>query len=64
VLAVELTIPVENLLSPDTVRRLAWSPPEPADPDAVEDFLRRHGARSWQLTLTAPPLTAALADPS
>ena len=59
-LAGELTLPIENLLSPDTVRRLAWTPPEPADEAAVEQFLRDHGARSWQVGLTAPLLTAAL----
>ena len=59
-LAGELTLPIENLLSPDTVRRLAWAPPEPADEAAVAAFLRDHGARAWQVGLTAPLLTAAL----
>jgi len=60
--AVEHDLPVENLISPDTVRRLAWSPPEPADAEAVEGFLREHGARDWQIALTVPLLTIAIDD--
>jgi ribonuclease D len=55
--ATEFNLPVENLLSPDTVRRLAWSPPRPAD---VEVFLREHGAREWQIRLTLPLLAEAI----
>jgi ribonuclease D len=53
-------LPVENLLSPDTVRRLAWSPPAPVTEDAVADQLRGLGARPWQVGLTAAALTEAL----
>jgi ribonuclease D len=60
--AAELSLPVENLLSPDTVRRLTWSPPDPLDTAAVEAFLREHGAREWQITLTLPLLADALGD--
>ncbi len=61
--ATQLGLPVENLVSPDIVRRLAWSPPEPADEAAVTEFLREHGARRWQIRLTAAALAAALAVP-
>ena len=65
----EHALPVENLLTPDTLRRLAWSPPAGDGPDglpsvpAVEAFLRTHGARDWQVRLTAAALTACLPDP-
>jgi len=59
-LAGSLDLPVENLLSPDSVRRLCWTPPEPPTPDGVEQVLRGLGARSWQVKLTAGPLAAAL----
>jgi ribonuclease D len=64
-IAAEHTLPVENLLSPDTVRRLAWDPPGGESPtlDRVEEFLRGHGARPWQVALTAAALTACLPDP-
>lgn len=53
------TVPVENLLTPDLVRRLAWSPPS-TDLDGVADYLRNGGAREWQIALTAGPLSAAM----
>jgi ribonuclease D len=59
-----LSIPVENLLSPDLVRRLAWSPPAGADPAAVGAVLAAGGARPWQVELTAPLLAAALGAPT
>jgi ribonuclease D len=59
-IAAEHTLPVENLVSPDAVRRLAWSPPDPVDLDVVVDRLRAHGARSWQISLVAEDLTQAL----
>jgi ribonuclease D len=51
---------VENLLTPDLVRRVTWSPPEPLSEEAVGDALRAGGARPWQVALTAPALAAAL----
>jgi ribonuclease D len=60
-IATSLNLPVENLLSPDTVRRLAWTPPSPLDEDTVADQLRTLGARPWQIGLTAAALTEALA---
>jgi ribonuclease D len=54
-------LPVENLLSPDIVRRLCWSPPQPADESGVRAFLAERGARSWQIELTATVLAAGLA---
>jgi ribonuclease D len=62
-LAAERTLPPENLLAPDVVRRLAWAPPEPADEAAVRAALAGYGARAWQVDLTAPELTAALPVP-
>ena len=55
------TVPVENLLSPDLVRRLAWSPPEDRSPDGVAAVLRAGGARHWQAELTSDPLAKAMA---
>ncbi|HET7530782.1 MAG TPA: HRDC domain-containing protein [Mycobacteriales bacterium] len=55
-------LPVENLLAPDLVRRLAWTPPA-ADPGEVAAALQAGGARRWQVELTAAPLSDALRDP-
>jgi ribonuclease D len=59
-LADEHAVPVENLLSPDLVRRLTWTPPEPRDPATVAAALRAGGAREWQVELTQGLLTDAL----
>jgi ribonuclease D len=63
-LSTQHRIPVENLLSPDTARRLAWQPPLEADEDGVAGFLRGHGAREWQVALAAGPLSKALTEPA
>ncbi len=54
------SMPVENLISPDSVRRLCWAPPEPADEQAVSEFLVGQGARQWQIDLTTAALCVAL----
>lgn len=61
------SIPVENLLSPDLVRRLCWDGlPDYQRADAaelssaIEDFLKSGGARPWQRELAVPVLAAAL----
>jgi len=57
-LAREHDLPPEILISPDTVRRLAWQPP--ASPEAVAATLRARGARPWQVDLIAADLATAL----
>ena len=54
------SVPVENVLSPDLVRRLMWNPPEPRDSATVAAVLRAGGAREWQLELTVDLLTDAV----
>jgi ribonuclease D len=60
-LADEHGMPVENLLAPDSVRRLCWAPPPEDGIAGVAAFLRAHGAREWQVGLTAGVLAEALA---
>ncbi len=55
------SVPVENVISPDLVRRLMWHPPEPRERDVVVEVLRAGGAREWQIGLTADLLTDAAA---
>ncbi|MBO0984419.1 ribonuclease D [Rathayibacter sp. SD072] len=57
-----LSLPVENLLTPDLLRRLAWNPPEPLTPETVAAELTRGGARSWQIDATAGPLVTAFVE--
>jgi ribonuclease D len=60
-LAAGLNLPVENLLTPDYVRRVLWTPPSPAGVDEVAELLRELGARPWQVELTAELLASAIA---
>ncbi len=62
--AAEHALPVENLLSPEAVRRLCWSPPAPADAEEVAAALTAAGARPWQVALCAAPLALALTSSS
>ncbi len=59
-LADELHLPQENLLSPDTQRRIAWEPPSPATELSVARFLGNAGARGWQVEQVTERLTEAL----
>lgn len=52
-------VPVENLVAPETVRRLAWSPPQQRTVDALGEELAASGARPWQVQLAAPILAEA-----
>jgi ribonuclease D len=63
-LAATLRLPTENLVAPDAVRRLAWSPPAKQGPASVADFLRSKGVREWQIGLTADLIAASLASAS
>lgn len=59
-LAEELNLPQENLITPDTVRRLCWEPPADPAEETVAAVLAGHGARPWQIEQVAPILTEAL----
>ena len=49
----ELGIPIENILTPDSLRRVAWNPPEPFTVEAIAAALEALGARPWQIDVTA-----------
>ncbi|MFS0705078.1 ribonuclease D, partial [Cellulomonas sp. 179-A 9B4 NHS] len=58
-LSEQWSVPVENLLQPDLLRRVCWSPPQPADAAAIAEALRAGGAREWQVELVAERLAEA-----
>ncbi|MDO8382504.1 MAG: ribonuclease D [Microbacterium sp.] len=58
-IATELGMPVENLLTPDLLRRVAWTPPDPADAENIGSALRSLGARAWQVEETAQAIAEA-----
>ncbi|MFH7339184.1 HRDC domain-containing protein [Streptomyces sp. KHY 26] len=59
-LAERLSMPQENLISPDTVRRVCWQPPAVVDTGSVSAALAGYGARPWQVELVTPVLVDAL----
>jgi ribonuclease D len=62
-LAAQYTLPVENLLAPDSLRRLCWNPPATAPSDEqVATFLAAAGARPWQVQLATPTIAEVLRE--
>ena len=60
--AEELEIPVENVVTPETLRRVAWDPPAELTPAAIGAALAEHGARPWQVEQLAGIVTAAFVE--
>ena len=56
--AAELVMPLENMISPEFVRRVCWMAPK----GSVADALATLGARSWQIGIAAPILESALLE--
>jgi ribonuclease D len=60
-LSQRVSVPVENLVSPELVRRLCWDWEPTENPaTAVDQFLAAGQARRWQRELVVPVLAAAL----
>ncbi|PTT17891.1 ribonuclease D [Microbacterium sp. HMWF026] len=51
--AEELRMPTENLLTPETLRRVAWAPPAEVTTASIGSALAELGARPWQIDQTA-----------
>lgn len=60
-LAEALNMPTENLLKPETLRRLAWTPPA-LTTEAIAEALASLGARSWQIEQTAQKILDAFVE--
>lgn len=64
--AQSLSIPPENLISPDLIRRICWSPPEGSTTSLHTERVRlamlERGARPWQAAIVAPLLAHALLE--
>lgn len=60
----EISIPIENLLTPDYLRRVAWTPPAEISLESVSEALRELGARPWQLDVSAQSIAQAFVEAS
>ena len=59
--AEEHVIPVENVMSPDPLRRVIWSPPADRSTAGFAEALLALGCRRWQVGIVAPMVAAAFA---
>jgi len=57
-----LNIPVENLLLPETLRRICWNPPEPLSLELLRTALEASDARSWQVDTVLQPIMGAFVE--
>ncbi|GAA1494189.1 HRDC domain-containing protein [Curtobacterium herbarum] len=57
--AAELDLPVENLLTPETLRLVSWTPPKTVATETVGATLASHDARPWQVEETASVIAHA-----
>lgn len=60
-LAERWQMPQENLLTPDTLRRVLWDADDEREID-VEQELALRGARPWQIAITAEPIAESIED--
>jgi ribonuclease D len=62
-LAEKLAVPVENLLTPDYLRQVCFSPPETVTAVSIAQQLSQTGARKWQIDLVADVVAKAINEP-
>lgn len=58
----EMSIPLENLLTPEYLRRLSWSPPASVDVESISAALAEMGTRPWQIDASAQRITDAFVE--
>lgn len=63
-LSEERSIPLENLLTPETLRRVAWTPPAEITAASIGEALEAHGARPWQIEATSQMIADAFVESS
>lgn len=59
-LSEDLDIPVENLITPESIRQVLWRPPAQVDEASLDAALAALEARPWQRDLAVPVLLDAL----
>jgi ribonuclease D len=64
-LAAQLKIPVENLITPEFIRKVCWQEP-PKNISDYQEFIKselvKSGARSWQIEQVLSPMEIAIAQ--
>lgn len=62
ILSEEVHIPLENLLTPETLRRVAWEPPGDFSSASIAGALATLGARPWQRNLASERIAQAFRE--
>ncbi|MCG8655505.1 ribonuclease D [Yimella sp. NH-Cas1] len=60
VFAEEHNLPVENILTPDHLRRVLWDPANHLDAQTISAELTQLGARPWQIEVVTPMIVDAV----
>ena len=60
--AEELQMPTENLLTPELLRRVAWTPPAEVSAETIGAALAALGARRWQIDEISQMIAEAFVD--
>jgi ribonuclease D len=63
-LAKSLNIPLENLISPETIRKICWIDRDSATLEELTTELNSFSARTWQIELVAPVMQTAIEQSS
>lgn len=63
-LSQRVSVPIENILSPELARAVAWDPPNPPSEENIAALLAELGARPWQIELASPSIAEALSNAS
>ncbi|QYH36074.1 HRDC domain-containing protein [Salinibacterium sp. M195] len=58
----EMAIPIENLLTPDYLRRISWNPPAEVTAESIAVALVELGARQWQIDTSAQSIAQAFVE--
>lgn len=58
----EHAVPLENLVTPDSLRRLIWNAPNPWTEVQMREQLTSYGARPWQVDAVVPLVIDAVRD--
>ncbi|WGD36319.1 HRDC domain-containing protein [Lysinibacter sp. HNR] len=61
-LGAQVNIPLENLVTPEVLRRICWSPPQELTTKSVSLALGEAGARPWQINLAGETIASTLVD--
>ena len=56
----QVNVPLENLLTPDFLRQICFTPPEPPTLENVRLSLLGFGARNWQVDITSESITDSI----